>query len=180
MAASPTGSNTMRRAPDDQVPELRTFVVGDDWVEIGAALTLSEVEEWLAGRIPLLAELFPQFASRLIRGGYRVFGLHFAPAVDALFEESTRICLRPPRAWSSATAGSPSRCSARRSAPTASRWTSASAGRSTRSGSARCPETRSTSVCARPPPPRTRSRRRSPCVTNVAGVWVAGDRVKAA
>lgn len=53
----------------DRLPELRTFHVGDDSVEIGAALTLSEVERGLEGRIPLLDQLFPQFASRLIRNG---------------------------------------------------------------------------------------------------------------
>ncbi|MFJ4165313.1 xanthine dehydrogenase small subunit [Microbacterium sp. NPDC089698] len=60
-----------RRAPlvvaIEQLPELRTLTVGDEVVEIGAALPLSEVEKRLDGRIPLLAQLFPQFASRLIR-----------------------------------------------------------------------------------------------------------------
>ena len=60
-----------RRAPlvvaIEQLPELRTLTVGDEHVEIGAALPLSEVEKRLDGRIPLLAQLFPQFASRLIR-----------------------------------------------------------------------------------------------------------------
>ena len=37
--------------------------------EIGAALTLTEVERRLDGRVPLLDQLFPQFASRLIRNG---------------------------------------------------------------------------------------------------------------
>lgn len=60
-----------RRAPlvvaIEQLPELRTLTIADDVVEIGAALPLSEVEKRLDGRIPLLAQLFPQFASRLIR-----------------------------------------------------------------------------------------------------------------
>ena len=60
-----------RRAPlvvaIEQLPELRTLTIEDDVVEIGAALPLSEVEKRLDGRIPLLAQLFPQFASRLIR-----------------------------------------------------------------------------------------------------------------
>lgn len=47
--------------------ELRTLVVTDDEIEIGAALPLSEVESRLGGTVPLLAQLFPQFASRLIR-----------------------------------------------------------------------------------------------------------------
>ncbi|WP_448072883.1 xanthine dehydrogenase small subunit [Georgenia yuyongxinii] len=51
----------------DRLAELRTFDVGRDRVEIGAALTLSEAERALAGQVPLLDALFPQFASRLIR-----------------------------------------------------------------------------------------------------------------
>jgi xanthine dehydrogenase small subunit len=58
----------------DRVPELRTFEVGDASIEIGAALTLSEVEARLAGRVPLLDQLFPQFASRLIRNGATIGG----------------------------------------------------------------------------------------------------------
>ncbi len=58
----------------DRVPELRTFEVTDDVTELGAALTLSEVEARLDGRIPLLAQLFPQFASRLIRNGATIGG----------------------------------------------------------------------------------------------------------
>ncbi|SDU97256.1 xanthine dehydrogenase small subunit [Microlunatus sagamiharensis] len=51
----------------DRLPELRTLAETDEAFEIGASLTLSEVERGLDGRVPLLAELFPQFASRLIR-----------------------------------------------------------------------------------------------------------------
>jgi xanthine dehydrogenase small subunit len=51
----------------DRLPELRGFSWDDEEVRIGAAVTLSELERRLAGRIPLMAELFPQFASRLIR-----------------------------------------------------------------------------------------------------------------
>jgi xanthine dehydrogenase small subunit len=51
----------------DRLPELRTLEFGDEVIEIGAAVTLSEAERFLADRVPLLAELFPQFASRLIR-----------------------------------------------------------------------------------------------------------------
>jgi xanthine dehydrogenase small subunit len=58
----------------DRLPELRTFSVGDDAVEIGAALTLSEAERLLAGRVPLLDQLWPQFASRLIRNGATLGG----------------------------------------------------------------------------------------------------------
>jgi xanthine dehydrogenase small subunit len=51
----------------DQLDELRTLTEADEYVEIGAALPLTDVERRLAGRIPLLAQLLPQFASRLIR-----------------------------------------------------------------------------------------------------------------
>lgn len=51
----------------EQLDELCTLTVDDDVIEIGAALSLSEVERRLNGTVPLLAQLFPQFASRLIR-----------------------------------------------------------------------------------------------------------------
>ncbi|MFN2559679.1 MAG: xanthine dehydrogenase small subunit [Jatrophihabitans sp.] len=67
-----------RRADDviaiDRLSELRELRVGDDSIEIGATLTLTEIERRLAGRVPLLAELFPQFASRLIRNGATLGG----------------------------------------------------------------------------------------------------------
>jgi len=53
----------------DRLPELREFTVGPGHFGIGAALSLSEAEASLAGQIPLLDALFPQFASRLIRNG---------------------------------------------------------------------------------------------------------------
>jgi xanthine dehydrogenase small subunit len=58
----------------DRLPELRQLDFGDDSIDIGAALTLSEIERGLAGRVPLLAQLFPQFASRLIRNGATLGG----------------------------------------------------------------------------------------------------------
>lgn len=58
----------------DQLDELRKLTQADDHLEIGAALTLSEIEHRLEGGIPLLAELFPQFASRLIRNGATLGG----------------------------------------------------------------------------------------------------------
>ncbi|MFF3020630.1 xanthine dehydrogenase small subunit [Streptomyces sp. NPDC057939] len=51
----------------ERLPELRELRVESDHVEIGAAVTLTEIERRLDGDVPLLAELFPQFASRLIR-----------------------------------------------------------------------------------------------------------------
>ncbi|MGW6571834.1 xanthine dehydrogenase small subunit [Streptomyces sp. NPDC054945] len=51
----------------DRLPELRELRVESDHIEIGASVTLTEIERRLDGDVPLLAELFPQFASRLIR-----------------------------------------------------------------------------------------------------------------
>ncbi|MET9964540.1 FAD binding domain-containing protein [Streptomyces sp. NPDC006356] len=58
----------------DRLPELRELRVESDLIEIGAALTLTEIERRLDGEVPLLAELFPQFASRLIRNGATLGG----------------------------------------------------------------------------------------------------------
>jgi xanthine dehydrogenase small subunit len=58
----------------DRLEELREFSVGPDRIDVGAALSLSEIEARLAGRIPLMGELFPQFASRLIRNGATLGG----------------------------------------------------------------------------------------------------------
>ena len=96
----------------DRLTELRVLDVGDDSIDIGAALTLSEIERGLAGRVPLLAELFPQFASRLIRNGATLGG-NLAPA--------RRSGTAHPRCW---------------------RWTLAGARVSaTASGRCRCPST---------------------------------------
>ncbi|MGI8646214.1 MAG: xanthine dehydrogenase small subunit [Nocardioides sp.] len=63
----------------DRLPELREVLTGStteegDAITIGAALTLSEVEAALAGRVPLLDEVWDQFASRLIRNGATIGG----------------------------------------------------------------------------------------------------------
>jgi xanthine dehydrogenase small subunit len=58
----------------DRLPELRELLIGEDTIELGAALTLTEIERRLDGRVPLLAQLFPQFASRLIRNGATLGG----------------------------------------------------------------------------------------------------------
>jgi xanthine dehydrogenase small subunit len=58
----------------ERLEELRTFSFGPDRVELGAALSLSEIESRLDGRVPLLSSLFPQFASRLIRNGATLGG----------------------------------------------------------------------------------------------------------
>lgn len=61
----------------DHLPELRGVSVpasSDGAFEIGAGLSLSEVDAALGGRLPLLGEVFPLFASRLIRNGATIGG----------------------------------------------------------------------------------------------------------
>lgn len=58
----------------DRLPELRAFEVTDFAITLGAALTLTDIENRLAGSVPLLASLFPQFASRLIRNSATLGG----------------------------------------------------------------------------------------------------------
>ncbi len=58
----------------DRLPELRGFHIDADEVRIGAALTLTEIERGLGEKVPMLAQLFPQFASRLIRNGATIGG----------------------------------------------------------------------------------------------------------
>ncbi|TDD54471.1 2Fe-2S iron-sulfur cluster binding domain-containing protein [Kribbella antibiotica] len=58
----------------DRLDELREFSFGPSEVRLGAALTLTEIERRLAGRVPLLTALLPQFASRLIRNGATIGG----------------------------------------------------------------------------------------------------------
>jgi len=58
----------------ERIPELREFTAVGGSIDIGAALSLSEIEAGLAGRVPLLDQMFPQFASRLIRNGATLGG----------------------------------------------------------------------------------------------------------
>lgn len=58
----------------DRLTELRQIHFTADYIELGATCTLSEIERLLAGKIPLLGKLFPQFASRLIRNGATIGG----------------------------------------------------------------------------------------------------------
>jgi len=58
----------------DRLAELRTLQVGDTELVLGAGLTLTEIEQRTAGRIPLLDLLWPQFASRLIRNAATLGG----------------------------------------------------------------------------------------------------------
>lgn len=86
----------------DRLEELRTLQVTEEIVEIGAALTLSEIERGLAGRVPLLDQLFPQFASRLIRnaatlGGNLGTGSPIGDAAPVLLALDARVLLASPR-----------------------------------------------------------------------------------
>ncbi len=58
----------------DRIAELRELTVGRGSIDIGAALSLSEIEARLGARVPLLDQLWPQFASRLIRNGATLGG----------------------------------------------------------------------------------------------------------
>uniref|UniRef100_UPI0025EB8BD1 xanthine dehydrogenase small subunit n=1 Tax=Nocardioides sp. TaxID=35761 RepID=UPI0025EB8BD1 len=61
----------------DLLPELRAVsvpAVPGDPVEIGAALSLSEVESAVAGRVPMLDAVFPVFASPLVRNAATIGG----------------------------------------------------------------------------------------------------------
>ncbi len=58
----------------DRLDELRGLDWSGDELRIGAGLSLTEVERRLAGRVPVLDELFGQFASRPIRNGATLGG----------------------------------------------------------------------------------------------------------
>jgi len=51
----------------DAIESLREIVWHDDFVEIGASISLSHLEEALGESVPMLGELLPLFSSRLIR-----------------------------------------------------------------------------------------------------------------
>lgn len=82
----------------ERLPELRDLAFGDDEIEVGAALTIAEVERLLAGRVPLLDQLAPQFASPLIRnratiGGNLGTGSPIGDASPALLALGARVVL---------------------------------------------------------------------------------------
>lgn len=82
----------------DRLDPLRVLEVEADRIEIGSALTLTEVERGLAGRIPLLTQMFPQFASRLIRnaatlGGNLATGSPIGDSAPALLALDASIVL---------------------------------------------------------------------------------------
>ena len=91
-----------RRAPlviaVDRIPELDAILVTDTEIEIGAAAPLTEIERVLNGRVPLLAQLIPQFASPLIRnratlGGNLGTGSPIGDGPPALLALEARIVL---------------------------------------------------------------------------------------
>jgi xanthine dehydrogenase small subunit len=51
----------------EALPELQGVTWFEDHLEIGAGMTITNLEALLGERVPLLAELFPLYASRLIR-----------------------------------------------------------------------------------------------------------------
>lgn len=82
----------------DRITELDSIVVGENEIEIGAAAPLTEIERVLNGRIPLLAQLIPQFASPLIRnratlGGNLGTGSPIGDAPPALLALEAKIVL---------------------------------------------------------------------------------------
>jgi xanthine dehydrogenase small subunit len=72
------------------VPELRAFAIEADTIVLGAALTLTDIEERLRvapeAALPLLAQLLPLFSSRLIRNRATLGGnlMTASPIGDAL------------------------------------------------------------------------------------------------
>jgi xanthine dehydrogenase small subunit len=58
----------------DHLPELRQIEWNPEYLELGAALTLSELEHRLEDKVPLLQQWFPMFASRLIRNSATLGG----------------------------------------------------------------------------------------------------------
>jgi xanthine dehydrogenase small subunit len=68
------GSRPSLMVAVDRLEELRGLSWSDEELRIGAALSLTEIERRLAGRLPVLDELIRQFASRPIRNGATLGG----------------------------------------------------------------------------------------------------------
>jgi xanthine dehydrogenase small subunit len=82
----------------DRLEPLRTLEVGSDRITIGAALSLTEIDRGLSGRVPLLSQLFPQFASPLIRntaslGGNLATGSPIGDSAPALLALNASVVL---------------------------------------------------------------------------------------
>ncbi|MGR2753375.1 xanthine dehydrogenase small subunit [Agromyces arachidis] len=92
------GRRTPLTVAIEHLPELREVRGDDAAIEIGAALSLSEVQRRLEGRVPLLDALFPQFASPLIRnratlGGNLGTASPIGDAAPALLALESRLVL---------------------------------------------------------------------------------------
>ena len=74
VAVNLLGARSALTVAVDHLAELRGVHADAARVEVGAALSLTEVETRLAGRVPLLDELLPQFASRLVRNSATIGG----------------------------------------------------------------------------------------------------------
>ena len=97
----------------DRLSGLRGAEVTEDAITVGAALTLTELEAVLAGRVPLLDEVWPQFASRLIRNGATVGGNQVCNTTPVTITEPTNLIpQQPPTHALSGTAGSTTNLSA--------------------------------------------------------------------
>lgn len=82
----------------EAIPELQTLSWTDKYLEIGAAVPLSHLEEALQGRLPLLEQLFPLYASRLLRhratlGGNLVTASPIGDSSPALLALGARVRL---------------------------------------------------------------------------------------
>jgi len=82
----------------DRLAELRGVHDAGDVLEIGAAVPLTELEQRVGARVPLLAQLLPQFASRLIRnratlGGNLGTASPIGDAAPALLALGARVVL---------------------------------------------------------------------------------------
>lgn len=88
----------------EAVPELRAIQVGEGGYDIGAAATLTEIQETLSGAVPLLDALFPLFASRPIRnratlGGNLATASPIGDASVALLALDAAVRLAQPGSW---------------------------------------------------------------------------------
>lgn len=92
------GRRTPLTVAIEHLPEMREVRVDDSAIEVGAALSLSEVQRRLDGRVPMLDALFPQFASPLIRnratlGGNLGTASPIGDAAPALLALEARVVL---------------------------------------------------------------------------------------
>ncbi|HDR9165068.1 TPA: xanthine dehydrogenase small subunit [Burkholderia vietnamiensis] len=93
----------MRRLDDliyvGQVAELQRIVHGDDWIEIGAGVTVERAYAALAGTYPELTEMWKRFASLPIRnagtlGGNVANGSPIGDSMPGLIALGARVVLR--------------------------------------------------------------------------------------